>query len=825
MSRGDSVLKICAIYDTETNRVGDSENSKSFVILYQINDLRSVPLKSYVPNITDDIRFYRNEESVVEYFADLADWGVRNHVIPVVCAYNLTFDMQTIITALMSKWRLETLAQSSVNWYTVDCVNRETGVTVLRFWDTFFLCPSGLKQMGEIAGLPKATGDWDYDLQRTPETPLTVEERFYAARDVQVIPAYLRYLMATYSWVDEGMFSKKIITKTSLVRRYAEEYIAPIKTGKKKTVGSDFLRLCKKELPHNFRSYALRKACFRGGLSFTSALTANVPQRNVASLDVTSMHHTFIPCRVPVGFVETDPQLLSRYVANILKTPLNMVLVNYIQPFKFAIHAVVRFQNLRLRVGTCYEKWGIATLARAKFASKLTVEDDTVRNDSVALQEEITRRTFRDTRSDKAIFAFGKLYECADCTVCLTEIELYIMRMVYEWDSIEVVSGESTYKWESAPAYVGLQSQHWYATKNDVKQLTKIYTPNTPLPADTQIGRFVAVSMADAARRGDLTARDLSSYYLLVKEMFNSIYGTQAQDIYKSGYMFDDEGDVVVNPDDVTTCDTFDERTPSWTRVMYTYGMRIVGRSRLHLIIAMALLYDALGGRVMVTGGDTDSLKIACDSDVTDAELLGALAPLHNAADMVMTDGYANLREFYPDMCVDMRGIGRFDVEDCGVKGVKRYPWHIEFWVKCRVSIDVRGGAHVTCAGLSRPEDTWNIESVYEQLAGVYSPFYALTHGIGYNVVVAPDTANFLQRNRPKTTSRVRGRVADYAGNVVFVNRHEAQSLWKAPRVLGSTVTSRDNADNVRYLERVYGRRVDTSNRVITMSSLGATKI
>ena len=34
---------------------------------------------------------------------------------------------------------------------------------------------------------------------------------------------------------------------------------------------------------------------------------------------------------------------------------------------------------------------------------------------------------------------------------------------------------------------------------------------------------------------------------------------------------------------------------------------------------------------VTVTGGDTDSLKIRCDADVSDDELLESLQPLHDA--------------------------------------------------------------------------------------------------------------------------------------------------------------------------------------------------
>ena len=33
----------------------------------------------------------------------------------------------------------------------------------------------------------------------------------------------------------------------------------------------------------------------------------------------------------------------------------------------------------------------------------------------------------------------------------------------------------------------------------------------------------------------------------------------------------------------------------------------------MHLVIALELLYEALGDRARVCGGDTDSIKLACD--------------------------------------------------------------------------------------------------------------------------------------------------------------------------------------------------------------------
>jgi hypothetical protein len=81
-----------------------------------------------------------------------------------------------------------------------------------------------------------------------------------------------------------------------------------------------FEKTCKQELPQIFEQYALRKSCFRGGFTFTSASAANEIMRNVISLDVTSMHHAFINGRyVPEHFKICKDYLLMNTIAKRIK--------------------------------------------------------------------------------------------------------------------------------------------------------------------------------------------------------------------------------------------------------------------------------------------------------------------------------------------------------------------------------------------------------------------------------------------------------------------------------------------------------------------------
>lgn len=806
--------RVCAIYDTETCNMGSGRDVVAWCVLYQINDLRNIDVREYRSPESDDIRLYRSEDEVLGYLRGLIEWGRVSHVVPVVCAYNLMFDLRSLMFDLRMRYEMGVNAQSSTSAYTLDLLDSKTGAVLLRFWDTFYLDMRGLSAMGQVAGLPKADGDWDYSLVRTPETALTDEETYYASRDVQVIPAYLRWLLEANPFLEPGMLGRNVLTKTSVVRQMARSQIAPVRVGSR-TLGQRFVALCRRNLAPDFDRYALRKACFRGGLTFTSAYMASLVTHNVASLDVTSMHHTFMAAKVPVDFHVADPHTLERMAERVVATTREQVLRSYLRPFDFALHAKVRFRKLRLRRGSAFERWGIATLARGKVGTRVGSLSREFANDAARMQDESNRRAgWRDSVVGCEI-AFGKVYAAEVADVFLSEVELWVCSRVYEWDSMEVLFGECSTRWMLPPAYVGLQSMMLFEMKSALKPVVAGYVEGAPYVGE--VSPLVPDSIADGVRSGTLTHDFVDSYYTsTVKGMFNGIYGTQAQDLYKPGYMVEFDGEVVVDSDDVATADNYSDLTPKGPRVLYNYGMRIVGRSRMHLVLAIELLHEGLGARVDVCGGDTDSLKVRCDPSVTDDDLLDALLPLHDAADRLLSLGYHDLRTKFPELASDMADVGHFDVERCG--RTTRYAYHIELWNKCRLSVDSDLHAHVTAAGLSRPHDAYNMvdwveDAIADAICDGRSVDDVLADSLGYNVYVANDVSHALERSQPSTTRRVVLDVRDRWGDVRHVDLPAVCALYPVGRMFGDMLTATAN-ENVSFLLRHYNRVVDTTYRV-----------
>lgn len=809
---------VSAIFDTETTNIGKGIDTRAICILYIFNDVRLKNLRKYEIDKDDNVKFYRTEKEALNYIDELVEFGLQADIIPVVCAYNLMFDMQTLMFDLNMKYEMSANAQSSTNVYTLDL--KLNDCIVLRFWDTYHLEMRGLSAMGETCGLAKAIGDWDYSLIRTNETPLTEEELFYAKRDVQVIPAYLRYLLEANEWLQPEDFGRRVLTKTSLVRQMAQKKIGQTrikkKNGREMSLLWMFEKTCKQQLPKTFEQYALRKSCFRGGFTFTSGVTANKVVENVASLDVTSMHHAFINGRyVPMDFGIASKKTLESNMNYILSCSVEKVLENYHQPFVCAFHALFTFTNLRLKEGSCFDEWQIALIPSAKFRNAVVAGTDYVLDERNVEAENYIRSIGWHDYAENPRFAFGKLYKADVCSMFLSELELWCISQVYEWDSIDVEMGESTVKFKLPPDYVTLQSNNLFEMKNDAKIINKNYKEGVPY--EFEIPNTIPIGIKNSLLDGTCNEAFFESYYTsTVKGMFNGIYGTMAQDVYKPSYTVE-MGELHVDSDTKTTQDNFKEKQPKRCKVLYTYGLRIVGGSRMHLIIAMMLLYSSFGNRITVTGGDTDSLKIRCDKDITDEMLLSALQPLHKAIRNALNITMKRVRKLYPTLASNLEEIGEFDCEKCG--GFDRWKFHMEAWNKARISISQDNKVHVTCAGLSRPIGSYHIENFIEDLINAGNSIEDILQNVlGYNVFVTHDICYALEHRKPNCNDIFVGKVTDYLGNEYNVCQTEAIALYESGRMLGDT-SKRTNADNLRYLNEVQHLDIDDSSKWLELNN------
>lgn len=823
MAKKQRPYKIWCAYDTETsNKLFSDGNWYAWPVLYIFNDLHECDMARYeVDDERERIDFYRTEEEAVAYIVRMIDAAKDDECIPVMCVYNAIFDLQTIMSSLHERYEMQVNAQSATNIYTLDLY--EDDKRVLRIWDTYHLEMRGLKAMGSTCGVAKLMGDWDYDLVRTPETPLTDEELGYAARDVQVIPAYLRYLCDAYDWLRPDMLGCRVLTKTSLVRQMARAEIGNLKIptrekGKKLTLVRAFEGLCRRELPADYNSHATRLACFRGGLTFTSALTASSVIERVYSLDETSAHHAFINGRrVPIGFRALEPNILNRWLYDVRRYTTYDVLHRYAYPFQRWFHVCVKVTNVRLKAGSAFEAWGIGLLAQAKFNKRVPLSDISTNNERAIDSMEYIRAHGYVDNAVAPTYAYGKLMAADEACVWVSELEWWCMCQVYDFDTYEAMSGEGTIKSIWPPDYITLQSNMLYLRKNDAKVINNNYREGVPYELD--IPASVPAGIAEGLREGALTQGFVAAWYgNAVKGMFNSIYGTQAQNVLKAEYVVAPDDELRVDRSTRATPDNFDEKLAAQKHpmVLYTYGLRIVGGSRMQLIIAMQLLYEAFGTAVIVSGGDTDSLKVACMEGIDDGMLLEALEPLHRATTDAIGLCMTRLRANYPTRAADLTGVGCFEVEPAS-RTCPWYPLHMEAWNKARVSIDDGGKPHVTMAGLSRPDGAYHIGTwVSDMLAEGHDAHELLPLAFGYNVTITNEICHALERTQPKFRDPFIADVRDYRGHVSPVSTHQAIALFDTSRRIGDLMKNQ-NLDNVEYIRTKYGRDVSCGEKIVTV--------
>ena len=169
------------------------------------------------------------------------------------------------------------------------------------------------------------------------------------------------------------------------------------------------------------------------------------------------------------------------------------------------------------------------------------------------------------------------------------------MSRVYAWDSMEVILGEGTMSFVKPPDYVTLLSNLFYARKAACKEILKTYVTGTPYALD--IPETVPEGIAARIRSGEMERADLEAYYnSTVKGMFNAIYGMEGQDVFKPGYKVED-GEISVDRSTVVSRETYAEHYEDAKRklVLYPYGLRIVGGSRMALVAAIESIDRVLG--------------------------------------------------------------------------------------------------------------------------------------------------------------------------------------------------------------------------------------
>ena len=135
------------------------------------------------------------------------------------------------------------------------------GYPNIEFRCTYYLTRLSLNNWGKQIGLPKATGDLDYEQIRTPLTPLTQKELGYCERDCLVVEAGIKYYLKKY-----GKQRFIPLTQTGTVRQEVKEIL---------TSDPNYVKFIKTLIPEDADEYAILQDVFAGGYTHANRLYAN----------------------------------------------------------------------------------------------------------------------------------------------------------------------------------------------------------------------------------------------------------------------------------------------------------------------------------------------------------------------------------------------------------------------------------------------------------------------------------------------------------------------------------------------------------------------
>lgn len=768
--------RIIGAYDSETSNVDIDGAKRAFPILHQlgildcdISEVDSSNVESHVK-----ISLYRHTFEITRVFDAIADSA--HDYVPVIMCHNLAFDMHPLSSWISSR-KCRVLAKSRQKPITFAFYDSKGEISLV-IWDTLVFSQKPLSLMGRECGYEKGSGEWDYSLIRTPETPLSDLETDYAKRDIYSLICWVSYWLSLNPDIDASLLGRSIVTKTGVIRAKRKQRYGNIKgKGNKYNVGRFWYHLNRTQLPNSDDELFTMHAATRGGFTFCSekwASRAIDHDHHVMGYDATSQHPAqMVAHRYPVDFHETDPENLTRAFRIVARKSIDKVLDDFVKPFPVAFYGCFRITNLRPKKGTVFAEQGIYPLADARLARVTDI--DTSNEDDLLHKQAIYDRGYHDTAADPAC-AFGKLRSAKSCDLWITELTAWEIAQCYDYDDVTALSGYITFRFVRPSDMSVLSVMGFYRAKKEFKKARESYSETRTITNGKDLIECgFSENIVCSMMNGDLSDDDIEFLYLGTKADLNGLYGIECTNEYRKDTIITDIG--IDYDGDEGICNA-----PKNPKAWYQFGQRIVGWSRIAQICVMMLCSPYIDG---IANGDTDSVKlITYDKKNVDK----ALSIYSRAIDRAKRDTCARVRCAYPDLYDELEGIGHYVLE---FETDRFYA----AWNKA-YCYDEHGKMKFTLAGVpvSNAKMENDVSRIAEKMSSDGKSFSEICNTLlGYNSIYAPDVTGLNQRVCPEWGSYFTGNITDYLGNTATVCEPAALALFPMSKMIGDTYV-KDNA-------------------------------
>lgn len=265
-------------FDTETTSAWMDEAGK--IIQYEPgrsseywNSLQPLALCYLWQFGVNDVVYYgRDISSFLEVLRD-----IPKEVRIIVWVHNLSFDAHFLFNILHGINAFCRTPHKPIKMVSRDFPNVE-------FRCSYMLTRLSLDTWGKSLGVKKLTGTVDYDIIRTPLTPLDNSMMKYAERDLIILYHGISDYVKRYGKVEDMP-----LTQTGTVRREIKSLLTDNDPG--------YMKFLKKLVPHNAKEYKMLRDVFAGGYTHANRLHAGVVQSgHIEHYDFASSYPTVMIC-------------------------------------------------------------------------------------------------------------------------------------------------------------------------------------------------------------------------------------------------------------------------------------------------------------------------------------------------------------------------------------------------------------------------------------------------------------------------------------------------------------------------------------------------
>lgn len=808
----DRKYRIIGAYDSETTNITKKGIPLAFPILHQLGLLDDTQLADITAeNVTDHVKVNLYRHSLDLYSALDSLCETKREYIPVILCHNLAFDMYGL-SCWLERHEVRVLAKSARKPITLTILD-DSGTPCLVIWDTLIFTQQSLERMGKDCGFTKGVGEWDYNLIRTPETPLTARELDYSKRDIYTLLCWFGWFIRRNPDIEPSKLGQTVVTKTGIVRERRRVRFSKLKgNGMRRNVGYYWAARCNLDAPKTDDELFTMLACTRGGFTFCASENASIPfdltntDKVIAAFDATSQHPAQLVSHVyPYRFREMPDFVLEKAFNLIGKITPKMIFEKWQKPFPVAFYACFEFENLRPKAGSIFAKYGIFPLASARYKTPEQIEQD--HTDKVNYDIHLQGLTYCDVVTGSHC-AFGKVVSAETARFYLTELAAWEMWQCYEWDSVKAIHGYETGRFCKPNDIDVLSVMQFYKAKNEFKKARSNYYNKKPIDNTDTLERLgIPKALIDEMQARTVFENDIEAQYLSLKADLNAIFGISASNQYRRETVLSENGIEYIG--DFGICNA-----PKNSSVWYQFGQRIVGWSRIAQILAMMLIEPHCE---TIINGDTDSVKCVCEEKDL-PKINAALDRLGHAIDKGKRFVCNRVRVAYPDFADDLNGIGYYVPEFTA----KRF---CASWNKAYCIQDDSGAFQFTLAGIPT-KDRKNDTGIYKGINSYASELYARGMSfveicnifLGYNVTYANDLLRMNARKFPEWSDLFVDDITDYTGETYSVVEPCALALYPMAKTINNT-DFKDNAINMAHALK-NNPDVNTKTLIITKSGI-----